>query len=386
MAAIALEGVSKVYPGGVHAVSDLCMSIPDGELLVIVGPSGCGKTTTLRLLAGLDSLTKGHILIGGQRADNWPPRRRDVAMVFQRPALYPHRTVRDNLAFSQALRQGGWTRKLFCTLFRSRQSRDAAKELQNRVNAAAQLMGLEEVLQRRPAQLSGGQQQRVALGRALVRRPGILLLDEPLSNLDAGLRLELRRQLHLLHRRFPATMVYVTHDPVEALALGDRIAVLREGRLQQVGTPQKLLERPCNRFVAGFIGWPPMSFADWQLVRRGSELALAFGAGTVLLPEPAGLLGNEPSRYVIVGIRPEHVSWHFDPAPGRLPMQVARVETLGSGVLVTFTASGQQVAGLALMDNHLPVEEGQKVMVSFAANHVHLFDPATGLALRGPAG
>lgn len=359
MAAIALDGLSKIYPGGVHAVTNLTLEIQDRELLVLVGPSGCGKTTTLRLLAGLERATDGHIRIAGRLADDWPPRRRDVAMVFQRPALYPHRTVRDNLAFSQALRQVGWAQKLLLRVFDSVRARDAAKDLLHRVNDAATFMGLAEVLDRRPCQLSGGQQQRVALGRALVRRPQLLLLDEPLSNLDPGLRLELRRELHLLHRRFPATMVYVTHDPVEALALGDRVAVLREGCLEQVGRPAELLEWPRNRFVAGFIGWPPMSFVDGRL------------------------LGKEG---VTLGIRPEHVAWHKGPAPGRLPMQVARVEAVGSGVLVTFSACGQQVTGLALGKDHLPVAEGQQVMVSIAANHVHLFDPATGLTWRSPAG
>ncbi len=359
MAEIALDGISKVYAGDIQAVANLNLEIKHQELLVLVGPSGCGKTTTLRLLAGLERPTAGHIRIGGRLADRWPPRHRDVVMVFQRPALYPHRTVRDNLAFSQSLRQGGWTRKLLLRLFRPHQARDAAKELQKRVDTAVELMGLGSVLNRRPAQLSGGQQQRVALGRALVRRAQLLLLDEPLSNLDAGLRLELRRELHLLHRHFPATMVYVTHDPVEALALGDRVAVLREGRLEQVDGPSALLERPCNRFVAGFIGWPPMSFVDGRL--QGKE-------------------------GVTLGIRPEDVHWHPDSAPDRLPMLVTRVEALGSGVLVTFAADGQQVTGLALRSDHLEVEEGQKVMVSFAANRVHLFDSATGLAVRSPAG
>ena len=382
MAEVALEGVSKVYPGGVLAVSELNLTISQGELLVLVGPSGCGKTTTLRLLAGLETPTCGLIRINGEIVNSWPPRRREIAMVFQRPALYPHRTVRDNLAFSQFLRQAGrWS--LLRRLFQHRRAQAAKAELKDRVNEAARLMGLEGVLDRRPGQLSGGQQQRVSLGRALVRRPQVLLLDEPLNNLDARFRLDLRRELHLLHRRFPATMVYVTHDPVEALALGDRIAVLKEGRLQQVDRPQTLLERPCNRFVAGFIGWPPMSFMDGHLVRQGG-LAFACGAGSVPLP---GLLDLSPEPGpVTLGIRPEHVAWHREAAPGRLPMQVASLESLGSSVLMTFTACGQQVTGLALASNHLVVEEGQKVMVSFAANHVHLFDSASGLALRVPAG
>jgi multiple sugar transport system ATP-binding protein len=382
MVEIGLEDVSKVYPGGIHAVSDLNLRILDGELVVLVGPSGCGKTTTLRLLAGLEKPTHGVIRFGKEIINSWLPRRRQVAMVFQRPALYPHRTVRDNLAFSEALRQGGWFRKLLSRMLRPESARTAKGELQSRVSAAADLMGLEEVLNRRPEQLSGGQQQRVALGRALVRRPEILLLDEPLSNLDPALRLELRRELHLLHHRFPATMVYVTHDPVEALALGDRVAVLREGRLEQVDRPEVLLQRPCNRFVAGLVGWPPMSFLEGQMTRSGEEFTFACDVGSVPLPR---LVGHD-AREVTLGIRPDHVSWHAEPAPGRLPMQVTRLELLGSGVLVTFAASGQSLTGLGLADKFWQVEEGQKVMVSIAANQVYLFDSATGLLLRSPAG
>jgi len=385
MPEVALENVTKVYANGVHGVSDLSLTIEDGELLVLVGPSGCGKTTTLRLLAGLESPTRGTVHMGGQVVNAWPPRRRDVALVFQRPALYPHRTVRDNLAFSQALRQAGWARKLLLRLFWPegyRQVRRAAAAIAERVTEAAGLLGLEEVLDRRPEQLSGGQQQRVALGRALVRRPRLLLLDEPLNNLDAELRLELRRELHLLHRHFPATIVYVTHDPVEALTLGDRVAVLREGRLQQVDRPEALLERPCNRFVAAFVGWPPMSFVDGQLLREGDRLAFSAGAWKVAL---AGIKDPgtdwQDGRCLTLGIRPEDVTWHRDAVAGSLPMQVALVETLGSGTLVTFVASGKKVTGLAALGSRMPALEGQQVMVSLKTSHVHLFDPATGLAL-----
>jgi multiple sugar transport system ATP-binding protein len=383
MPEIGFSGVTKVYPGRIQAITDLNLNILQGELLVLVGPSGCGKTTTLRLLAGLEKATGGTIHFGKQIVNNWPPRRRQVAMVFQRPALYPHRTVRDNLAFGEALRRGGWARKLLSRLFKPQRARTAESDLQSRVTAAAELMGLEKLLNRRPEQLSGGQQQRVALGRALVRQPEILLLDEPLSNLDAALRSELRNELHLLHERFPATIVYVTHDPVEALALGDRVAVLREGRLEQVDCPQALLQRPCNRFVAGLVGWPPMSFVDGQVTRSGEDYTFACNAGSAPLP-PLDMDAKH-GRQVTLGIRPEHVGWHADLTPGRLPMRVTRVELLGSGVLVTFAACGQRLTGLALND-HLRAREGQKVMVSITASQVYLFDSATGLLLRSPAG
>jgi multiple sugar transport system ATP-binding protein len=385
MPEVMLEGLFKIYPSGVWAVSNLNLTIHDGELLVLVGPSGCGKTTTLRLLAGLEIPTRGVIRIGGQIINAWSPRQRNVAMVFQRPALYPHRTVRDNLAFSLALQQPGRLGRLLLRLSRPRRYSQALKDagtVTERVEETARLLSLEGVLDRFPPQLSGGEQQRVALGRALVRRPGLLLLDEPLSNLDAGLRLELRRELHLLHRRFPATMVYVTHDPVEALTLGDRVAVLKEGHLEQVDFPQALYDRPRNRFVGGFVGWPPMSFLDGQLVCAEGRFVFTTLGGEVPLPV-SRLPGRDwhTSQRLTLGIRPEHVTWHEEAAGGDLPMEVALVETLGRGRLVTFAARGQQVTALTTPDDGVPLVEGQKVMVSLQTNQVHLFDPATGLAL-----
>jgi ABC-type sugar transport system ATPase subunit len=388
MAEVSLEGVVKIYPGRIHAVNELTLTVHDGELLVLVGPSGCGKTTTLRLLAGLETPTRGVVRMGGRVVNGCPPWRRDVAMVFQRPALYPHRTVRDNLAFSLVLRQSGRWRRLLLRLLRPgsfRRVQQQQVELAARVAEVAGQLGLEGVLDRYPQALSGGQQQRVALGRALVRRPGLLLLDEPLSNLDTGLRLELRRELHLLHRRFPATMVYVTHDPVEALTLGDRVAVLRDGCLQQVDRPEALYERPCNRFVAGFLGWPPMSFLEgrlhrdpvgWRFAAPGWQVPLS-GAREV----GAGWHEDCP---VTLGIRPEHVTWTGPTGPA----QVVRVERLGNSCLAMLEAHGQRLAALAATNSSAPVEEGQKVMVSLQANQVHLFDQASGLALltRVPSG
>jgi multiple sugar transport system ATP-binding protein len=381
MAEVALEGVHKVYANDCHAVRDLCLTIEAGELLVLVGPSGCGKTTILRLVAGLEAPTRGIVRIAGQIVNRWPPWRRDVAMVFQRPALYPHRTVRDNLLSSRLLSQPSWLLRFLEPQRRERRMDSAA--IRNTIAATAKLLELEGLLDRLPAELSGGEQQRVALGRALVRRPGLLLLDEPLSNLDAGLRLELRRELHLLHRRFPATMVYVTHDPVEALTLGDRVAVLNEGVLQQVDRPEALYQRPCNRFVAGFFGWPPMSFLDGRLVLVQGKAAFVATGWNVPLRLPEDSHGTwYDGRDLTLGVRPEDVTWHVEPADGRTPMEVELVEKFGNFVLVMLTADGQQLAGLATQGKGVPVKEGQKVMVQLRTDHIHLFDRASGRTLE----
>jgi multiple sugar transport system ATP-binding protein len=369
MAEVVLEGVSKRYPNGVEAVRDLTLTVADGELVVLVGPSGCGKTTTLRLIAGLDELTAGTIRIGGRVVNGRPPRERDVAMVFQRPALYPHLTVRENLAFGLRLRQGGaWP-------FRRGQG-----VIEERVERAARLLKVEEVLHRLPGQLSGGQQQRVALGRALVREPAAFLLDEPLSNLDARLRTEMRRELHLLHGRLLATMIYVTHDQVEALTLGDRVVVLRQGVAEQVDRPQALYERPCNRFVAGFLGWPPMNFLDGELVHQGGRAW--FMGRDVALPVPAAVAAawaGHAGRLLTLGVRPEDVRLRDAPDDGAVVMDAAVVEPLGGSSLATLHRQDWQVT--------VPVESGrmvaqrQAVAVVFDLGRAHLFDRATGQAL-----
>jgi multiple sugar transport system ATP-binding protein len=267
MAEVTLEQLAKTYPGGVEAVRDVSLRVADGELLVVVGPSGSGKTTLLRLIAGLETPLHGIVRVGGQVVNNLPPHRRNVAMVFQRPALYPHLSVRENLGFGLALRQGGrWRRWLpgRCPVPMG----DGEQQVAN----IARLLGLENLLERRPATLSAGQQQRVALGRALVRRPDVFLLDEPFSNLDAPLRQEMRRELHLLHRRLRATMIYVTHDQDEAVALADRIAVLDQGRIRQVDRPDVLWERPADRVVAAFLGWPAMNLPEGRLIRVEGRL------------------------------------------------------------------------------------------------------------------
>jgi multiple sugar transport system ATP-binding protein len=376
MAQVALEKVGKTFPGGVVALRDVSLRIEDGELLALVGPSGSGKTTLLRLIAGLESPTTGIIRIGDRIVNDMPPYRRDVAMVFQRPALYPHLSVRDNLAFGLKRRRwwiGG----------------DGKAAIHARVVETAQQLGLADVLERRPATLSGGQQQRVALGRALVRQPAVFLLDEPLSNLDARLRLEMRRELHLLHRRIRATIIHVTHDQDEAMSLGERVVVLDRGGVRQVDRPQVLYDRPSDRFVAGFLGWPPMNLLDGELASgacerpgepEGLHPPLAFRNQDVCLvstnrPDWRPLVG----RPLTLGIRPEDIRLADGPGEGRLAMQVRFVERLGPVQLVTLAAAGW--TGAARLAATPPIEEGAKVFAAFDLTRAHLFDPATGLAL-----
>src|SRR5690348_6924721 len=289
MAQIILDQVEKAYPGGVKAVDELSLDIADGEFMVLVGPSGCGKSTALRSIAGLEEITAGTITIGDRVVNDLPPKDRDIAMVFQNYALYPHMTVEQNLAFGLQLRK------------------TPKAEIQRRVTEAAKMLGLEPYLRRKPAALSGGQRQRVAMGRAIVREPQAFLMDEPLSNLDAKLRVSMRASLGQLHERLGVTTVYVTHDQVEAMTLGDRVCVLREGKLQQVDTPQNLFDNPVNLFVAGFIGSPAMNFVNAELVRDDGP-RVAFAGFT--LPIPAETLDARPGladyfgRKIIFGVRP----------------------------------------------------------------------------------
>jgi multiple sugar transport system ATP-binding protein len=365
MAQVALEKVGKTFPGGVAALRDVSLRIEDGELLALVGPSGSGKTTLLRLIAGLESPTTGVIRIGDRIVNDMPPYHRDVAMVFQHPALYPHLSVRDNLAFGLKRRRwwiGG----------------DGKAAIQARIVETAQQLGLADVLERRPATLSGGQQQRVALGRALVRQPAVFLLDEPLSNLDAQLRLEMRRELHLLHRRIRATIIHVTHDQDEAMSLGERVVVLDRGVVRQADRPQVLYDRPSDRFVAGFLGWPPMNLLDGKLIEVDDRLN--FGNWDVCL-----VSANRPDwrpfvgRPLTLGIRPEDIRLADGPGEGRLAMQVRFVERLGPIQLVTLAAAGWTVA--ARLAATPTIEEGANVFAAFDLMRAHLFDPATGRAL-----
>jgi multiple sugar transport system ATP-binding protein len=329
MAEIALENLAKVYPDGTPALSDLTLDVQDGELVVFVGPSGCGKTTALRMVAGLEDITSGVVRIGRRVVNTLPPKDRDVAMVFQNYALYPHMSAYDNMAFGLKMRSL------------------PKAEIRRRVADAARVLGLEQVLKKKPRTLSGGQRQRVAMGRAIVREPQAFLMDEPLSNLDAKLRVEMRAEIARIQRDLKATTIYVTHDQVEAMTLGDRVVVLRGGYLQQVGTPKELYERPVNLFVAEFIGSPAMNLVGADIVRDNGTLRAVFGANSVTLdvrPELVPYVG----RRVILGIRPEDlddasVTGRGD--SGTIAAVVDIREDLGSEIFVHFGVDAPPVRG-----------------------------------------
>jgi multiple sugar transport system ATP-binding protein len=360
MAAVVLQGLSKRYPTGTLALRDLDLTVASGELLVVVGPSGCGKTTLLRLIAGLETPTSGRVLIGDRDVTGRPPRERNVALVFQRPPLYPHLTVRDNLAFAERLRS--WRR---------------GRDLDERIDHAARMLDLETVLDRLPAELSGGQQQRVAVGRAVVRRPAVFLLDEPLSSLDPPLRTGLRRQLHLLPQALSATMVYVTHDQTEALTLGDRVAVLDEGALQQVATPADLHDRPANRFVASFVGGcqPAMNFLDGGL----DDGDWVCGLGRMALsPRRAESWSQFRGRELTAGLRPERIV--LAGRPGGLEFEAVWTEVGGGATLVQLQREGTSLTAWTTEG----VSRRQTVKVVLDMDQAHLFDRKTGQALAHP--
>ena len=375
MPEITLTNVSKIYPSKAIGVDGLSLTVGDGELLALVGPSGCGKTTMLRLIAGLEKATSGTITFNGRIVNHVSPAERNVGMVFQRPALYPQRTVRDNLGFSLKLwHRRGWG------------FNGSANTVRERVNTISHLLGLDSLLDRLPAQLSGGQQQRVALGRALVRQPGVLLLDEPLSNLDAVFRQELRRELHLLQRQFHATMVYVTHDPLEAMSLGDRVAVMENGHLHQLDRPDVVLSRPVNRFVAGFVGWPPMNFLGGTF--EGGNGNLRFVSDGESAPVPASrrqAWGPIAGKAITLGIRPEDVSLVEGEATDAWPMRVQLVEPWGDGTLTTLTSSAETAASGApvcqMLTRMNTMTPGSNVMVRLQLENAYVFDAATGNSL-----
>jgi multiple sugar transport system ATP-binding protein len=392
MAEIVLEELTKRFPNGFEAVKGLSLEIGEAELLVLVGPSGCGKTTALRMVAGLEHITSGDLYIGGRRMNDVLERDRDIAMVFQNYALYPHMTVGQNIAFSLRL------------------MRVPRQQIKQRVLETARLLGLESMLDRRPKQLSGGQRQRVAMGRAIIRQPRAFLMDEPLSNLDAQLRVHMRGEIESLQKRLGVTTVYVTHDQVEAMTMGDRVAVLREGELQQVDTPPNVYDRPANLFVAGFIGSPPMNLAQAPLERRDGGLALPLGGVTIPVPDRlAGGLESWAGRTVVVGLRPEDLHGprgDGPPADGvRLAASVDRVEALGANLLVYFgvdaprPASAGIAAALgarleevthlgregtefcATFEPRTGVRVGDKVEVVVDRDRLHFFDPETEVAI-----
>jgi multiple sugar transport system ATP-binding protein len=386
VAEITLDKLTKVYGDGTRAVSDLDLEIEDGEFVVLVGPSGCGKTSALRMVAGLEPITEGRVLIGGEVVNKLPPKDRDIAMIFQNYALYPHMSAFDNMAFGLKLR-------------------GIKKEPRgDRVTSAAKTLGLAEVLPKKPRTLSGGQRQRVAMGRAIVREPRAFLMDEPLSNLDAKLRVEMRAEIARLQRELGVTTIYVTHDQVEAMTLGDRVAIMRDGVLQQVAGPQALYDRPRNLFVAEFIGSPAMNLVGADVVRSNGDLVAKFGDTT--LPIGEQVLSSRPAlprfegRRLILGVRPEDIE---DAAFGegeRLSAVVDIREDMGSEVFVHFDAGARMVPGedvkaavgeeaaevkssawVARLDRDTTAVERQPIELAVDTNRLHFFDPETGDAI-----
>ncbi len=381
MAEIVLKALSKRYPNGFEAVKSLSLEIGESELLVLVGPSGCGKTTALRMIAGLEDITSGDLYIGGRRMNDVLERDRDIAMVFQNYALYPHMTVAQNIAFSLKL------------------AKVPRRELKQRVNETARLLGLDALLDRRPKQLSGGQRQRVAMGRAIIRQPQAFLMDEPLSNLDAQLRVQMRGEIESLQKRLSVTTVYVTHDQVEAMTMGDRVAVLRDGVLQQVDTPTDVYDRPANLFVAGFIGSPPMNLAQTTIERGDGGLVVPLGDTNVPIP-PERKLDDWIGRPIVVGIRPEDL--HGGRNGVTIPATVDRVEALGANLLAYFhveveaaktegvaaATGGEQLEEVPLIgrsgtvfcatfEPRTAVRTGNRVEVAVDVKRLHFFDPET---------
>ncbi len=353
MAEVRLERVTKAF-GDVVAVREVSFTVPDGAFAVILGPSGCGKTTTLRMIAGLETPTSGRIYIGGEDVTDLPPKKRDIAMVFQNYALYPHMTVYDNMAFGLKMR--GYPRE----------------EIRRRVEEAARILGLEHLLHRKPRELSGGQRQRVAVGRAIVRHPKVFLFDEPLSNLDAKLRVRMRAELARIHRKLRATSIYVTHDQVEAMTLGDWIILLKDGEIQQMAPPLELYHQPRNLFVAGFIGSPPMNFLRGRL--EGDPPRFLHTDFTLDLPSALSRLRSVPSREVILGVRPEH--WRLDPT-GPVVAEVEFEETLGSEIILYLRlASGEPLA--VRIPPETPPRPGERIRLRVLTEKVHVFDPRTG--------
>jgi multiple sugar transport system ATP-binding protein len=361
VAKVVLQNVCKEYPGGVKAVIDANLEIADREFVVLVGPSGCGKSTTLRMIAGLEEISSGTITIDTRVVNDVPPKDRDIAMVFQNYALYPHMSVYDNMAFGLKLR--GRPRE----------------EIQSRVEDAARILGITELLSRKPKQLSGGQRQRVAVGRAIVRKPAAFLFDEPLSNLDAKLRAEMRVELNKLHQSLATTMIYVTHDQVEAMTLADRIVIMSKGLIQQVADPLALYDQPVNQYVAAFIGSPPMNFFKGGLAKTGGGgIVFSDGAGITvpLVPELATMVEKAIGKSVLMGIRPEMIcdspSARDWASATQVEARVDVVEALGDTKVVYFSTEKNTFVGK--LEGHIPVNVGQKMSVAFNAAKLHIFD------------
>ncbi len=359
MASIALESVTKSY-GTAMVVDNVDLEIIDGEFLVLVGPSGCGKTTTLRMIAGLESITSGTVKIGDRVVNDVEPKDRDIGMVFQNYALYPHMSIYENMSFGLRLHNV------------------AKDEIERRITETAELLGLTAVLKRKPRQLSGGQRQRVALGRAIVREPAVFLMDEPLSNLDAKLRVQTRTEILRLHKRLNNTVVYVTHDQVEAMTMAHRIVVMKDGIVQQVATPRDLYENPVNSFVAGFIGSPQMNFVDVDIERRDGQLFARSAGGSVAVP-PGKVEGS--GGQAILGIRPEDVLLAHSGNGASLPATVDVIETLGSEQYVFLKLKdGAQL--VSRVPGDFDIKAGQPISATIVPAKLHLFDRASGNSIR----
>ncbi len=355
MASVDIRQVTKSF-GPVRVLHGVDIEIPDGEFVVLVGPSGCGKSTLLRMIAGLEQISSGTVSIGGRVVNNMPSKERDIAMVFQNYALYPHMTVRNNMAFSMKLRGA------------------PAKEITQRVGAAAEILDLMPYLDRYPRQLSGGQRQRVAMGRAIVRDPQVFLFDEPLSNLDAKLRVQMRTEIKELHQRLETTSIYVTHDQVEAMTMADRIVVMHDGLVEQIGSPLELYDHPANQFVAGFIGSPAMNFLPGK-VRRSNGHAVVETASGITLPLPANAAGEE-GRQVVYGMRPEHLTLASDGVPATVKV----VEPTGADTFVFCRIGGQEICG-SFSERH-EFKPGAEIRLQPRLDAVHLFDAGTGQVMR----
>jgi len=371
VAGISLRNIFKVYPGNVTAVSDFCLEIEDKEFIILVGPSGCGKSTTLRMVAGLEEITAGELYIGDNLVNNVEPKDRDIAMVFQNYALYPHMTVYKNMAFGLKLRK---------------EPKEVIKE---KVMNAAKILDIEHLLERKPKALSGGQRQRVALGRAMVRNPAVFLLDEPLSNLDAKLRTSMRTEITLLHKKLQTTFIYVTHDQVEAMTMGDRIVVMKDGFMQQVDTPQNLYDSPVNLFVAGFIGTPQMNFLNAVVDKTGGGYVARYGDTLIpILPERASYekLESYVGKEVTVGIRPEDlhvekaISNREDSSFVLIDVTVDVAELMGAEVYLYGQCQGEKL--IAKVPSHLSPKADETAKLALDCTKVHLFDKETENVIR----
>ena len=365
MAAISLRNLFKIYPGGVTAVHDFNLEIEDKEFVILVGPSGCGKSTTLRMIAGLEEISKGELYIGDRLVNDVPPKDRDIAMVFQNYALYPHMTVYKNMAFGLQLRKV------------------SKEEIDRKVREAARILDIEHLLNRKPKALSGGQRQWVALGRAMVRDPAVFLLDEPLSNLDAKLRTAMRSEITKLHKRLGTTFVYVTHDQTEAMTMGDRIVVMKDGFIQQVDTPQNLYDHPCNLFVAGFIGSPQMNFIDVTIQKKDDGAFVAvFGDTEIRIPfykAEAGNLEQYLGKVVTLGIRPEHLhdeqAYEGIDTASPVNCDVDLAELMGSEIYLYVTCGGSKM--IARVPPRTTAKDGDNIQLYIDCTKIQLFDKET---------